>query len=141
LVLEDMARLDRFLSGGYDLLRAPYIRGREQLWTPVRGSCSVAREGIASLRAWLLRESATPEATWPEQFHVDETWLARWWEASRRWLNVMTYVDRTLPPFLLWPEVEQALKQGNRIAVEGQWCAQGPMRAGTVEQPTTRLLS
>lgn len=127
---DDIAMLDRFLDGGFDLLRAPYVRGKRQIWTPVRGSCSVAHRGIQSLRDFLRTRQIQPTAAaWPEPFHCDERYLETWFKASRDELNTFTYIDRPIRGSV-YREIHRALLKGRRVHVEGQISIDGPLRSG-----------
>lgn len=124
---EDMAMLDRFVEGGFDVLRAAYRRGARSIYTPVRGSCSLARNGIASLAHQLCTRTPRPlSAAWPEPFHIDEAFLAAWWRVAHRHLNSMTYIDRKPTPEI-FREIRRAMLRGRRIAVEGAIRSDGPM--------------
>lgn len=127
IVHEDMAMLDRFVDGRYDVLRAAYRRGARSLYTPVRGSVSLARNGILSLRHRLCTRAPRPlSPVWPEPFHIDEAFLAAWWRASYRHLDTMTYVDRR-PTSEIFVETRRAMLCGRRVHLEGLIRADGPM--------------
>lgn len=124
---DDVAMLDRFLTAGFDLLRASYRRGTPSLYTPVRGSCSVAAQGIPAL-AWGLRHRAPQGVVGADAFHCDERWLARWFEACQRWLNTFSFIDRS-PAKGLWLDTLRSLRYGLRVHLEGQITDDGPLRS------------
>lgn len=93
----DLRLMMRLLDGGFDLLHAPYIRAKGGgIYTPVRGSCSVAGAGIESLAVHLRTMPHEYPGDWPEHWHSDELWLGRWFERERRRLRLLTMIDREM---------------------------------------------
>ena len=108
-------------------MRAAYRRGARSIYTPVRGSCSLALNGIVSLRHHLCTRAPRPlSSVWPEPFHIDEAFLAQWWRESYRHLDSMTYIDRRPTPEI-YREITRAMLKGRRMAVEGCIRDDGPM--------------
>lgn len=127
LAREDFAMLDRFVASECDVLRAAYRRGARSRYTPVRGSCSLARRGIRSLAHFLRSEIPSPlSQVWPEPFHIDETALARWWTEALPWLDVMSYVDREMHP-RFWRECHTTITHGHKLLIEGRKTDDGPL--------------
>lgn len=94
----DVRMFDLLVTQGLDVLHEPYLRHRGRHYTPVRGSCSVAREGIASLAWWLHSQRyGAPVGDWVDAWHSDEAWLENWFKASRDHLRPLTVIDRELP--------------------------------------------
>lgn len=89
---------EAFRTSDCGIMHAPYLRANGKVYTPVRGSCSVARDGIAAL-AWFLRSvpHKAPRQDWPEPWHSDEAYLSRWFAQVKGHLALFTVVDRELP--------------------------------------------
>lgn len=127
LLNEDFAMLDRFVASGCDVLRASYRRGARSRYTPVRGSCSLARHGITSLAHHMRMERPSPlSLVWPEPFHIDEAFLASWWRSALPWLDVMSYVDRVQHP-RFWRECHATIEHGRKLIIEGLKRDDGPL--------------
>lgn len=96
---DEIQLFEHFLASGCDILHAPYLRNRGSVYTPVRGSCSVANAGITSLACRLQH---TPPLDlgeeWPARWHNDELWLSDWFNEVRSTSRLYTVVDRVLPP-------------------------------------------
>jgi hypothetical protein len=88
----------RMVEDDAGLMHAPYLRKNGEVYTPVRGSFSVAHEGIRALR-WYLSTTPQPMPSeeWPEAWHSDENYLTGFYQAAARVLNTYTIVDRKLP--------------------------------------------
>lgn len=102
----DVQMFDLLISQQLDVLHEPYLRHRGRHYTPVRGSMSVAREGIASLAWWLQHQRhKAPAGDWVDAWHSDESYLEAWFTASIKHLRPLTVIDRELPMdfyFDLW---------------------------------------
>jgi len=124
---DDMPRLHQWAAEGWDVLRAPYRRGRT--YYPVRGSVSLAGQGISSMAHALTTQAPEPRSTWPDAFHPDERFLCQWWRAHMREMHSYTLIDR---PGLLRRaavELERCLRAGTRAQVHLQLTGRdGPMR-------------
>lgn len=93
-----MAVLERFVGAGGEILHAPYLRARGLMYMPIRGSCSVANGGISNLARFLRTTPLEPPTQpWPEGWHCDEHYLARWFKQERLRTRIHTIVDRPLP--------------------------------------------
>jgi len=100
----DVQLFELLLRQQLDVLHEPYLRHKGRHYTPVRGSCSVAREGIASL-AWWLQEMRhyKPEGNdWVDAWHSDEAYLEGWFQQSIAHLRPLTVIDRELPMEFYW---------------------------------------
>jgi len=99
LLSDDELRIaDLLVSQKLDLEHRPYLRRKGGHYTPVRGSFSVANDGIASLAWWLRTQPHTlPCEPWPAQWHSDELYLERWFHAARQQLRLLTVLDREVP--------------------------------------------
>lgn len=95
---EEIKLLRRFLAGGFDVLHAPYMRARGRVYTPVRGSCSVAGKGISTMRSFLINNApGCPPGPWPATWHNDEIFLGYWFRENEARLKLYTYLDRAMP--------------------------------------------
>lgn len=98
LTASDVQMFELLLSQRLDVLHEPYLRHKGRHYTPVRGSCSVAREGVASLAWWLHHTPhRAPKGDWVNAWHSDEDYLERWFRASIAHLRPLTVLDRELP--------------------------------------------
>lgn len=91
---EEIALLEEFAVTKGEILHAPYLRARGQIYTPVRGSCSVAGLGARLL----ARQLSEPLAVSGDPWHCDEIWLAEWFAAVRLRCRLHTLIDREQPP-------------------------------------------
>jgi len=126
---EDMQRLHAWAAEGWDVLRAPYHRGRR--YYPVRGSVSLAGAGILSMANMLQITPPVQAASWPDAFHPDERLLSAWWRAHHRCLHTLTLIDRPCLAVRAAAEHEAALRAGMR----GQLLMQITDRTGPLRTP------
>lgn len=89
--------LDEFATSASDLWHAPYQPTRLRRYMPIRGSCGVAREGIASLSRHLREHPHTEQLGHWDKWHNDEHWLADWFGACRLDMRLFTVLDRRQP--------------------------------------------
>lgn len=89
--------INHFLFSKSDLLHAPYTRIKGGLvYTPVRGSCSVANNGISSLASFIrTNKPEIPVESW-RAWHCDETYLTKWFNQCKLNLKLMTIIDRDM---------------------------------------------
>jgi len=94
---EELALLRHFVDTGAELMHAPYLRAAGSLYTPVRGTCSIAGQAIRSLGEYLI---STPNVA-PEDhkgiWHNDEIYLGRWFDRVKESLFLYTIIDREMP--------------------------------------------
>ena len=94
---QELSLLRHFVSTGAELMHAPYLRAAGSLYTPVRGTCSIAGSAIESLAGFL----ATTPNPMPEDskgiWHNDEIYLGRWFERVKDTLFLYTIIDREMP--------------------------------------------
>lgn len=108
--------LDQFLSSGSDILHMPYLRIRGRAYTPVRGSCSVAHQGIRSLAHQLHTVPNASAGEWPADWHNDEIWLSAWFDAVKHTSKLFTVVDRALPP-AFYEDLKRQIASGQPLHV------------------------
>lgn len=95
---DELEMFDQFLAGGYEIKHAPYTRkAGGDIYTPIRGSCSVAGRGIQSLGWWLSTQEHFAPEDWPSTWHNDEDHLARWFNAVKHHHSLFTILDRDMP--------------------------------------------
>lgn len=95
---EEIGLLNEFAATGGEILHAPYLRARGQVYTPVRGSCSVAGLGARTLARHLCDRRPASSGPWPSDWHCDEIWLAEWFADVRLRCRLHTLIDREQPP-------------------------------------------
>lgn len=106
----EVAMLRRFAEDGGDVLHAPFVRSYNGRYMQIRGSCSVAGNGLDAL-GWFLRGHDQPLHTDPDDWRSDEIYLDRWFQSSQQWLRTWTVIDRAMPPaFYSW--LRKRLTQG-----------------------------
>ena len=118
---EDISLTECFELSRADLLHAPYhafkqVEGKEYI--PVRGSCSVARKGVAELADWLSTKRVEPVLAVgsKKSFHLDEFFLRGFFYARLGKINLFTLVDRLLPP-AAWEDLQTAIKRGATVSL------------------------
>lgn len=94
---DELTLFERFRLSGCDIKHAPYHRASGNIYVPVRGSCSVAHEGIKSLGWWLQNHKQRHPTNWPETWHSDEDHLTGWFSEAKLSHRLFTIIDRELP--------------------------------------------
>jgi hypothetical protein len=93
-----MSNLREFHTSGMDVLNMPYSRKYKESYCPIRGSCSVSRRGILSLRNFLKENRFFPDMSDKRLiWHSDEDFLTIWFNAIKNYLSIYTIIDRELP--------------------------------------------
>lgn len=94
---EELALLRHFVTSGAEIMHAPYLRAAGSIYTPMRGTCSIAGDAIRSLGEFLR---STPQEK-PEDhkgvWHNDEIYLGRWFDRVKENLFLYTIIDREMP--------------------------------------------
>jgi hypothetical protein len=94
---DELALLRHFVSIGGEILHAPYMRAAGSIYTPVRGTCSTARNGTRSLAAHLRQTPHVAEDDVKGTWHSDEAYLAKWFSKARQSHFLYTIIDREMP--------------------------------------------
>jgi len=128
---DDLDLINSFVEE-YDLLASPYFAGKlilDQL-IPVRGSCSVANNGIKLLAEFLqTKRPSKPDGHNKRVFHNDELFLREWWMKDKDLMNVYFYVDRIHFQEHLNEEIVYRLKKGLKTNLKINIDPNGPMRS------------
>ncbi len=128
---DDAAMIDRFEKSGLDVLHAPYLSSKLKGGVmPIRGSCSVANQGINSLASFLkTKRPSRPDGDIKKEFFNDEFFLREWYMKENDKLDYFTFIDRVFPDSILFAEIGSRMKNGHRIHIEGRIDLNGPMRS------------
>lgn len=131
--LEDLTVNHKFTKSQCDLLHAPYFPRRENMDTymPIRGSCSVAHNGVSALRYWLKEhDMKEPQGAWPNGFHCDEYYLKEFFDATNGRLNLFTVIDREVPADC-WQDAQLAMHFGRRVEIHGCFAPSNYLHSST----------
>lgn len=93
-----MANLRSFHNSTMDILNMPYLRYKTDKYCPIRGSCSVSRRGITSLKEFIKGNRIYPDVqNLTSLWHSDEDFLTEWYNRVKHSLGSFIIVDRKLP--------------------------------------------
>lgn len=109
----EVAMFDHFLATGSEIKHAPYepLKKENGPYLPVRGSCSVAGNGIQSLGWWMETQQQAEPTSKTNGWHNDEVHLARWFRSVRLDHKLYTIIDRPLP-MAFYRDLSEQLETG-----------------------------
>lgn len=110
-----------FHRSDMDVLNMPYFRRGIETYCPIRGSCSVSRNGIKSLATFLKDNRFFPDLNNPKLlWHSDEDFLSEWYNMIKHTLGSFIIVDRPLPMDFYFDLKNMIDKQSNFTIINSE---------------------